>query len=111
MQRVNEKDLAYRHGDSGPKYLFRGPLHEWGLIRLLPGESLGPHYHEKVEETFYFLKGTPLMIVEGAENRVTEGDAFRLEAKERHDIRNDTEEKADLIFVKAPYLPEDKVSC
>jgi len=111
MQRVNEKGLPYRHGDSGPKYLFRGPLYEWGVIRLLPGESLGTHYHEKVEETFYFLKGTPLMVVKEAEHRVVEGDAFRLEARERHDIRNDTEEAADLIFIKAPYLPEDKVSC
>ena len=111
MQRVNEKDLSYRQGDSGPKYLFRGPWYEWGLIRLLQGQSLGPHYHERVEETFYFWKGTPLMAVEGTEHRVAQGDAFRLEAKERHDIRNDTKEAVDLIFIKAPYLPEDKVSC
>jgi mannose-6-phosphate isomerase-like protein (cupin superfamily) len=111
MQRVNEKDLAYRQGDSGPKYLFRGPLLEWGLIRLLSGQSLGLHYHEQVEETFYFLKGTPLMVVEGGEYRVAEGDAFRLEAKEKHDIRNDTKGVIDLIFIKAPYLPDDKVNC
>ncbi len=110
MQRVNEKDLAYRQGDSGPKYLFRGPLHEWGLIRLLPGQSLGPHYHQKVEETFFFLKGTPLMVVEGTEQRVKQGDAFRLEATEKHDIRNDTKEAIELIFIKVPYLPEDKVA-
>jgi len=111
MERVNEKDLAYRQGASGPKYLFRGPLYEWGLIRLLPGQGLGPHYHERVAETFYFWKGTPLMIVEGVEHRVVEGDAFRLQAKERHDIRNDTAEPIQLLFIKAPYLPEDKVSC
>jgi mannose-6-phosphate isomerase-like protein (cupin superfamily) len=51
------------------------------------------------------------MAVEGTEHRVAQGDAFRLEAKERHDIRNDTKEAVDLIFIKAPYLPEDKVSC
>jgi mannose-6-phosphate isomerase-like protein (cupin superfamily) len=45
------------------------------------------------------------------EHRVTEGDAFRLQAKERHDIRNDTAEPVQLLFIKAPYLPEDKVSC
>jgi mannose-6-phosphate isomerase-like protein (cupin superfamily) len=111
MQKVNERDLAYRQGDSGPKYLFRGPLHEWGLIRLLPGQSLGPHYHQEVEETFFFLKGDPLMIVEGMEHRVKQGDAFRLEAMEKHDIHNDTKEAIELVFIKAPCLPEDKVSC
>ncbi len=111
MKRVNEKDMAFRQGDSGPKYLFRGPLHEWGLIRLLPGQSLGPHYHGRVEETFFFLQGSPLMVVEGEEHRVAEGDAFRLEPKERHDIRNDTEVPVQLLFIKAPWLPEDKVNC
>jgi hypothetical protein len=42
---------------------------------------------------------------------VAEGDAFRLEAKEKHDIRNDTKGVIDLIFIKAPYLPDDKVNC
>ena len=111
MKRVNEKDISFRQGDSGPKYLFRGPLYEWGLIRLLPGQSLGPHYHEQVEETFFFFQGNPLMVVEGGEHLVAEGDAFRLEAKERHDIRNNTQGPIQLLFIKAPWLPEDKVNC
>lgn len=111
MERVNERDLAYRQGDSGPKYLFRGPHHEWGMIRLHPGQSLGPHYHQQVEETFFFLRGNPLMVVKGVAHRAGEGDAFRLQAQERHDIRNDTDEPIQVLFIKAPYLPEDKVSC
>jgi len=111
MKQVHEKDMAFRQGDSGPKYLFRGPLYEWGLIRLLPGQALGPHYHAQVEETFFFLQGSPLMVVEGEEHRVAEGDAFRLEPKERHDIRNDTKVPVQLLFIKAPWLPEDKVNC
>ena len=46
MQRVNERDQAYRGGDSGVKYLFRGPRIDWGVILLKPGESLGGHYQE-----------------------------------------------------------------
>jgi len=52
-----------------------------------------------------------LMVVEGGEHRVAEGDAFRLEAKERHDIRNNTQGPIQLLFIKAPWLPEDKVNC
>jgi len=111
MEVVNEKDLPYREGDWGPKYIFRGPLLEWGLIRLLPSQSLGPHYHREVEEVFYCLRGKPLLVVEGTEYRVKEGDAIRVQARERHDIRNDSEEAIQVLFIKAPYLPEDKVAC
>lgn len=39
MQRANEADLAYRGGDSGVKYMIRGPLLDWGVILLKPGRA------------------------------------------------------------------------
>ncbi len=110
MERVNEADLEFRHGDHGPKYLLRGPRMEWGIIVFRPGQELGRHYHNEVEETFFFLEGTPLMIVDDEEYRVRPGDAFRLEPGEAHNIVNDTGQDTRLIFIKVPYLPEDKVS-
>jgi len=109
MERVNEHDLEYRSGDSGVKYLFRGPKIDWGVLRLKPGGSLGHHYHERVEETFYFLRGEPLMIVNGSEFRVRQGDAFRLSSPDRHDIINDTGAVVDCVFIKSSYEPKDKV--
>ena len=41
MERVNEHEKTYRNGQSGVKYLFRGPCIDWGLIRFAPGEQLG----------------------------------------------------------------------
>jgi len=109
MQKVNEHDLEYRAGDSGPKYLFRGPKIDWGVLRFLPGQKLGRHRHERVEETFYFTKGTPLMIVGGEQFRVRAGDAFRLDPGDVHDIINDTNEPVDAVFIKSSYDPQDKV--
>jgi len=109
MERVNETDLAYRNGESGPKYLFRGPRIDWGVLRFLPGQELGTHYHEQVEETFYFTRGTPLVVVNGEEHRVRVGDAFRMEPGDVHNIINDTDEPIDAVFIKSAYLPEDKV--
>lgn len=109
MDLINERDLEFRHGDHGPKYLFRGPHFEWGIIVLKPGQDLRAHKHEKVEETFYFECGAPQMVVNGQAIRVTEGDVFKLEPGEGHDIINDTEADIRLIFIKAPYAPEDKV--
>ncbi len=109
MEKVNENDKQFRHGDWGPKYMFRGPRVDWGVIVLTPGESLKAHYHNEVEETFYFVQGTPKMIVNGTEYRVKVGDAFRLEPKDTHDIINDTEAPIKAIMIKCPCLPEDKV--
>lgn len=111
MKKVNEYQLSFRKGDSGPKYLFRGPHTDWGIIILKPGETLGRHYHNEVEETFYFIEGTPIIKINETEYRTEIGDAFLIEPKEIHDIINDTQVPVKVIFIKYPYLPEDKVDC
>ncbi len=109
MELVNEHDREFRHGDHGPKYLFQGPRFEWGVIVFKPGQALGNHCHNQVEETFYFLEGTPEMVVDGKSHRVKPGDAFRLEPPECHNIINDTDQDTRLVFIKCPYVPGDKV--
>jgi len=109
MEKVNESQMAFRGGASGVKYLFRGPQVDWGVIVLLPGERLGAHYHEQVEETFYLLGGRVTLSADEREVPLAPGDAVRLPAPERHDLRNDGAEPAKLVFIKSPYLPKDKI--
>lgn len=111
MEKVNESEKAYRGGDSGVKYLFRGPKVDWGLILMKPGERLGAHYHNEVEETFYLLEGKAKFYVNDKEYQAIAGDAFRLEPMDRHDIVNDSDAVARFVFIKCPYLPDDKVNC
>ena len=108
MQRVNERDCAFRGGDWGVKYFMRGPKIDWGLILLKPGQAMGEHGHEQVEETFYIIDGAPTLIVDGEEIATERGDVFRLDPPERHDIRNDADRAARIVFIKTPYLPKDK---
>jgi len=110
MEKVNEREQEFRAGDSGVKYMFRGPNIDWGVIKLLPGQTLGHHYHNTVEETFYFTAGAPTIIVDGVKHRVVEGDAYRLEPGEKHDIVNDTEQETLIIFIKSTFDPQDKVN-
>ncbi len=110
MEKVNEGEKEFRFGDNGPKYLFRGPKHEWGIIVFHPGQELGTHYHDEVEETFFFLEGTPKVVVDDVEYRVKEGDAFRMEVKEKHNIINDSDSDTRIVFIKCPYLPKDKTA-
>ncbi|MGD9518913.1 MAG: cupin domain-containing protein, partial [Armatimonadota bacterium] len=65
--------------------------------------------HMQVEETFYFLEGTPQMVIEGESYRVRPGDAFRVEPGEAHNIVNDTGADIRLVFIKCPCIPDDKV--
>jgi mannose-6-phosphate isomerase-like protein (cupin superfamily) len=110
MERVNEKELKFRNGDSGPKYLFRGPHFEWGVLVLKPGEKLGGHYHAGVEETFYLEQGEAVMIVNGREVPAAAGDVLKLAPGETHDIVNRSAGNARFIFIKAPYKPDDKIN-
>jgi mannose-6-phosphate isomerase-like protein (cupin superfamily) len=110
MERVNADKQAWRGGDSGVKYMMRGPRLDWGLVKFKPGEELGAHYHKAVEETFYFPEGAPKMIVAGSEIRVRPGDAVRVEPGETHNIINDTFGDVTAVFIKCPYDPDDKVA-
>jgi len=108
VQHVNENGMEYRDGASGVKYFFRGPRIDWGVIRFLPGEQLGHHYHERVEETFYFPRSGGTMVVNGERHAIRAGDAFRLEPGDRHNIVNDASQNMDFVFIKSAYDPKDK---
>ncbi len=110
MEKLNEKDREYRKKDSGPKYLVKGPKLEMGIIRFLPGERMGAHSHNEVEEVFFFFEGSPTIIINDKEFKTIQGDTFRIEAKEKHDILNDTDNPVRIIFIKSPFLPNDKVT-
>ncbi len=108
MEKTNEKEKEFRFETHGPKYIFRGPKIEWGIIVLRKGDELGAHYHKEVEETFYFLEGSGIMKIGDTEYTIEKGDAFRIEANEIHNIIAKSEIR--VIFIKCPFLPEDKVN-
>ncbi len=111
MEWVREEEKAFREGDWGIKYLFRGPRLDWGIVYLKPGTNMGAHYHEEVEETFFILEGKGILKVNGQEIPVERGMAFRLEPHEKHDLFAPCDSSLKGIFIKVPYLPEDKINC
>ena len=110
MKQVNEKDFQYRGGESGVKYLMRGPSIDWGLILLKPGEKMAEkaHGHNLLDETFYFVEGDGVMIVNDNEFVALEGSVFLVEPKEMHNIRNDSKKPIKILFIKGDYKPDDK---
>ena len=74
MEKINEYECKFRGGDWGVKYILRGPYIDWGVILLKPNQTMGVHGHHEVEEAFYFIKGSPKIVVNDTEYRVKEGD-------------------------------------
>ena len=111
MQKVNAKEIDWSWGDAGVKYVMQGPNVEWGVLKMKPGQTskdYGKHVHHEVEETFYFLSGTPKIVINGEEHRVRPGDAYRIEAHEEHNLINDTDKEFVAVFIKYPYNPADR---
>ena len=111
MKKVHENDFEYRNKDSGVKYLMRGPSIDWGLIYLKPGEMMGgkAHGHNIVDETFYFIEGDGVMVINGKDYPAPQGTVFLCEPKEMHNIRNDSKEPVKIVFIKGDYKPDDKI--
>lgn len=111
MRKVQSDDIQWTLGDSGVRYYIQGPNVEWGILRMKPGQSsrdYGLHIHHVVEETFYIISGTPKFIVNGEEFRAKPGDAIVIEPYDHHNLINDTDENFEALFVKHPYMPEDR---
>jgi mannose-6-phosphate isomerase-like protein (cupin superfamily) len=109
METAREQEKASRGVTSGVKYLMRGPRIDWGVILFAPGEQLGRHVHQEVEETFFFIDGAGgQLIVNGREHPIQVGTAFRIEPGEVHNIVNDTPVPLKAVFIKSPYNPTDK---
>ncbi len=109
MERVKEKEKEFRKGDWGVKYLFRGPRLDLGIILLKPNTELGRHLHREVEESFYIVEGKVWVEVGGKGFSLEKGEAIRVEPGEIHNLRCRESEEAKIVFIKCPYLPQDKV--
>ena len=44
MYIVNEEDKEYRFGDSGPKYLMKGPRMNFALVQFQAGQDFKAHF-------------------------------------------------------------------
>ena len=60
MFKLNENDREYRFGDSGPKYLMKGPRSNFALVQFHPGED----FHARLRRGFAELaKAEPDRII------------------------------------------------
>ncbi|NLC89551.1 MAG: cupin domain-containing protein [Clostridiaceae bacterium] len=108
MYIVNENEREYRFGNSGPKYLMKGPRSNFAIVQFQPGEDFKAHYHKVMEENFFILEGEIDIVVDGVVNRLKAGDLIHIEPGEVHYCINNSGKPIKMISTLAPYQESDK---
>ncbi|MCL2608470.1 MAG: cupin domain-containing protein [Treponema sp.] len=106
---VDEKDREFRFGDSGPKYLMKGPRMNFAVVRFLPGEDFRAHYHETMEENFYVLDGNVTIVVDGKPHDLGPGQFIHIEPLETHYVINRSRAVVTMVASLAPFRDADKI--
>lgn len=109
MYVIDEKEREYRFGDSGPKYLMKGPNMNFALVQFQAGQDFKAHYHNIMEEDFYVLEGEVDIIVDGKVNHLTAGQFIHIEPGEIHYVVNNSNAQIKMVSTLAPYQEIDKV--
>lgn len=107
---INESEREYRFGDSGPKYLMKGPRMNFAVVQFQAGESFQAHYHEIMEENFFILEGEVDIVVDGVTHSLKVGDLIHIEPNEVHFVINKSDKPIKMISTLAPYQENDKIN-
>lgn len=106
---INENEKEYRFGDSGPKYLMKGPRMNFAVVQFQPGQDFKAHYHNMMEENFFILEGKIDIVVDGIVHTLEQGDLIHIEPLEVHYCINSYDATVKMISTLAPYQESDKV--
>jgi len=106
---IDEKDREYRFGDSGPKYLMKGPRSNFAVVQFQAGQDFKAHYHNVMEENFFILEGEVDIFVDGVKHTVKKGQLIHIEPNEVHYVVNNSNSVVKMISTLAPYMDADKV--
>lgn len=106
---VDEKEKEFRFGNSGPKYLMKGPRSNFAVVQFMPGQDFTAHYHNVMEENFFILEGKIDIIVDGKIHTMSAGQLIHIEPKEIHYCINNYDEPVKMISTLAPYQEVDKI--
>ena len=108
MKVVDAKDKEYRFGDSGPKYLMKGPRLNFAIVRFNPGQDFTAHFHSIMEEDFYIMEGKIDIYVDDTRNTLSEGQFIHIAPKEVHYVANHYSEPGVMVSVLGPHQDVDK---
>jgi mannose-6-phosphate isomerase-like protein (cupin superfamily) len=92
------------------RVLYTGKFSQLVLMRLLPGEEIGAEVHDDVDQFFRFEEGEGVVVIDGVEHAVKDGNAVIVPSGANHNVVN-TSKTADLKLytIYSPPEHQDKV--
>ncbi len=106
---IHENEREYRFGNSGPKYLMKGPRMNFAIVQFQPGEDFKAHFHNTMEENFFILEGEVDIVVDGTVHHLVPGQLIHIEPAEIHYVMNNGKVPVKMISTLAPFEEVDKV--
>jgi mannose-6-phosphate isomerase-like protein (cupin superfamily) len=77
------------------------------IIRFLPNSKIGPHYHKKVTEIFFILKGSGEFVFNGRTFKGKKNGIFLCEPGDVHEIINKNSRELVILIYKTNENPKD----
>ena len=84
------------------KVLFTGTNSQLVVMSIPPGGEIGEETHVHVEQTLFFLSGTGVAIMNGAEKPISPGDVAIVSPGTRHNFKNTGAGALKVYTVYAP---------
>lgn len=103
MKHIKSADVSWTEKKGYSKKVMLTPdmLRKPGLLvqslRIKPQKSVGPHYHRKQTEIFYFLNVNGVFEINGKAVPLSSGDALVVEPNDVHATWNNSSE--DFLYV------------
>ena len=101
------------HGGEGEYFVrtfltgeFNSSLKYVRELMLEPGSSVGIHKHKDDEEVYYVICGNGIMVVDGEEKVVGEGDIVLTKTGSYHGLRNHTSHRLKIFVACAAVRKE-----
>ncbi len=106
---ISENEREYRFGNSGPKYLMKGPRMNFAIVQFQPGQDFKAHFHHVMEENFFILEGEVDIVVDKVVYHLVPGQLIHIEPEETHYVINNGTVPVKMISTLAPFQDVDKV--
>jgi quercetin dioxygenase-like cupin family protein len=81
----------------------------FALVQFMPGQDFHAHYHEVMEENFYILEGTVIIVVDNVTHTLTPGQFIHIEPSEVHYVINKSASVVRMVSTLAPFREADKI--
>jgi quercetin dioxygenase-like cupin family protein len=81
----------------------------FAVVQFMPGQDFRAHYHEVMEENFYILEGTVVIVVDGISHVLTPGQFIHIEPHEVHYVINRSQSAVRMVSTLAPFQEVDKI--